>query len=233
MKRASVFVCLTVIAVGGVIAWMAGEDGRERQRGAELAREHWENGFAISWVKHCDEYQDARRGLHFTQNYDRDNGFAVRHYNPRKAAFCDGYNSAMVQLVKENGIPPWSARNSMIADDELAGMLDASGMQRIAAFPYEASENIVITSGGAFSRWGGVSYGETPSIETRLGGTICTGSRGEPFYIAHPLLIRRSCSSGSGTTGSAPFTWMADTLPMCVAASNMPTTEWNLAHMRR
>ena len=199
MKRAYIITCLglvVAVSVGGFIAWEVGEPARTRQRGRTLAEQHWKDGWAITWVTDDSPYSYSKDGVYFEHNYDRTNGLLVRKYksfDESRRAFAEGYNSAIAQLIQDNGIPPWSARNCLVADAELVALLESPDIQRVSTFPYDVTDSIVIVNGGSFSRWGYATSGGGIRIEARRGGSFGGGNFDGPIYVGnssrHPQIV--------------------------------------------
>lgn len=186
VRRICLIAAAILFAVAGLYGVVVLVNVIQWQRGKARAENDWNSGNAVLFTN--DAGISCEHGIYFKYNYDRETGLLLRsmHYDTNKR-FYDGYNSTISQLLKANGVPPWSVRDYVLADKELTTALQSLDLKRVAAFPAEVSDSIVIVSGGVFSRWGCTSSGPGIRIETRRGATIGVGEGKDTVYVGRSL----------------------------------------------
>ena len=138
----------TLLKSVGVLATLLGVfiywKDRPRRLGRSQADADWAARSAVVYIDHADMY--AVQGPYsFIRCYDTRTG--LRHRAWRSESFGRAYNQRIDELVREQGLPSWSAKSAIPDDAELIAMLQAS-METIAVFPHEITPNVVLQADG-------------------------------------------------------------------------------------
>lgn len=134
----------TYVKLVGVLATMLAVfiylKDRPRRLGRSQADADWAARSAVVYIDHTDMY--AVEGPYsFIRWYDTRTGLKLRPW--RSESFGRAYNQRIDEIIREQGIPSWSAKPAIPDDAELIAMLQAS-MQAVAVFPHEITANVAL-----------------------------------------------------------------------------------------
>ena len=119
-----------------------------RHRGRTQAEEDWNAGRAEMHVACLD------RGRDVTHRFDPATGLKIRVYGyMSKYPYSLAYQARVAALLAEHGIPEWSMKKCIPADDDLVAMLDSTQMEKINTFPHDVNHNIILIRHGTVTRW--------------------------------------------------------------------------------
>lgn len=174
----AMFACVMLLTVAFPFAFRANTFADLRQRGRTQAEQDWQAHRAeIS-------FDDFHQTGTVTYNYDPETGLKIRHrFN--QSQYAEAYKKRVGELLNQHGIPDWSMKDHVVADDDLIGMLDSDEMDKIEEFPHDVNDNITLMRRGSVTRWGGTtsSTGDGLTVLAKHGGSIGVGSEVEPAFV--------------------------------------------------
>jgi hypothetical protein len=169
-----------------------------RHRGRTQAELDWNAVRAEMVVEHMDWSNDV------THRFDPATGLKI-HQRGYLSEYSLAYQARVAALLAERGIPEWSMKKYLPADDDLIAMLISAQMERVYSFPHDANDNIVLIRGGTVTRWNTTfsNMSDYLAIATPQGLIDIGTSWGQWSPSTEHSHVRLSCG-GDNNTGVTP-----------------------------
>jgi hypothetical protein len=160
-----------------------------------MAVRYWEAGVAFVFGPPSTPDDYVRGGVRFWHRYDLETGLrrqVTGHFS--ESAACAAYNAKIAELIRLHGQPPWSDRDYMLDDRELASYLDSPDLKRISQLPCEIAEDFVLVGPGEYTRWGRTTKGTgLRFVSPGDGARASTLRADDPIFVgrsgSHPRAV--------------------------------------------
>lgn len=173
-------IAYTIVAmmIGFPFAYRNWSIQSERVGGRRLAEDHWAAQRPYKFVDSPQMPEFTFKGVEAYCAFDRTTGFEL-HWGSFTTDTKAAYNERIVELVKDQGLPAWSAQSQLISPDELIALLDRPLGREVVDLPSDVTPSITVFRRGTISKWG-----STMTANTGGAGVTSSGSSPAGIYIS-------------------------------------------------
>jgi hypothetical protein len=142
------FLTLVLLTCGLPFAFREYSIAHFRHLGRAQAEKDWNAGRAEMHVAFLDVWRPV---IH---RFDPATGLRIRERGyMAEYPYSLAYQARVAELLAERGIPEWSMKKYIPADDDLVAMFDSKQMEKINVFPHNINENMILIRHGTLTRW--------------------------------------------------------------------------------
>lgn len=150
---------------------------RAEQRNAiAAADEDWRIRDAVIYHDFDDDYVECNQAV-VQFAVDREPGIPYEGWHVRRRT-SDAYNARIAELIRENGLPPWSLKTLVPSAEEVAASLDSTDFQKVDSFPCDVTPGITLMRRGTVYRGGGSTTSSTDSLSIVTDKGTCRSGLG-------------------------------------------------------
>jgi hypothetical protein len=175
------FVWFAILAIAAAFPFLYRKVGiaMDMRAGVERADGDWANHSAYILNQYGWMMPQSVGNYDVYSYFDAASGLPLR--SDHQMGYEVTYKARIQDLLKSQGVPPWSHRAQLVPDGILIDMLAAKDFTPVTTYPFDVSPHVVLSRGGVLSRWGGTFSSGTPDlyVYTENGGDFGQNYNGD------------------------------------------------------